>query len=166
MRVTLFIHFLLAGCCLFAAQTSARDPGFSAQDFFNGRTEGNGELKIIFSRRKAVHVDGTGRIAAEGELILDQVVTEEGTGPRKREWRIREVSQGHYVGRLSDAIGPVVGDVAGQRLHLRFRMEHGLRADQVLDLSSDRQSVHNRMTVRKFGMVVARLDETIRKVGS
>lgn len=166
LRVLLLIVPLLAPSYLSARQSQAPlAPTFSAQDFFAGSTKGDGELKIILSRRRAVHVDGTGRITAGGELVLNQVVTEAGAGPKERKWRIRETSPGHYAGTLSDAIGPVMGDVAGNRLHLRFRMKGGLRADQLLDLSPDRQSAHNRMTVRKFGMVMATLDETIRKVG-
>lgn len=71
---------------------------------------------------------------------------------------------GHYVGTLTDASGPVTGNVTGNRLDSRFRMKTGLRVEQVLDLSPDRKSAHNRLTVRKFGMVVVTLDETICKV--
>ncbi len=157
------LPLLVAGHASAAPLHKLGTPTFSAQEFFSGRTRGEGILKIMLSRGREVRVDGTGHMAA-GQLVLEQVVTEVGKAPKERQWRIREVSPGNYVGTLSDAVGAVTGDVAGDRLHLRFWMKGGLRADQLLDLSSDRQSAHNRMTVRKFGIVVATLDETIRKV--
>ena len=42
-------------------------------------------------------------------------------------------------------------------------MKSDIIADQLLDLAPDGQSTHNRMRFRKFGVVVARLDETIRR---
>jgi len=40
----------------------------------------------------------------------------------------------------------------------------GTAIEQWLTLARDGRSAQNRLTARKFGIVVARLDETIRKV--
>ena len=139
-------------------------PAFSAQRFFGGRTQGDGMLKIALSKPRHVIVDGRGRIESDGTLVLDQAVSQEKAAPEHRQWRIHETSVGHYAGTLSDATGPVSGDVTGNQLHLRFTMKHGLIADQWLELAADGQSAQNRMTFSKFGLVVARLNETIRRV--
>ena len=164
---TLSAVLLLAGTsCAQGPKTQiAPAPNFSAQDFFSGRTEGSGVLKTLFSSAHSVHVHGTGHIAPDGALVLDQIVDETGKIPKTREWRIQQVTVGRYEGTLSDATGPVVGDVAGNRLHLRFRMKGGLDAEQWMLLSPGADTVQNHMTVRKFGIVVATLDEIIRKVG-
>ena len=137
---------------------------FDPARFFDGRTQGTGSLKIIAARRKPVRVEGRGRIDSDGVLVLNQTVIEGGKAPTERRWTFRRIAPGRYTGTLSDAAGPVAGDVTGNRLHLHFKMHGGIVADQLLDLAEDGQSAHNRMTFRKFGVVVARLDETIRRV--
>lgn len=139
-------------------------PSFSPERFFAGRTEGQGTIAIVARRRHGVHVLGTGEVAPDGTLTLSQTVTEDGKPSRQRQWRIRQVSPGHFVGTLSDATGPIVGDVDGNRLRLRFRMAGGLAAEQRLDLQPDGRTVSNVLMVRKLGIVVAVLNETIRKV--
>lgn len=139
-------------------------PIFDPVRFFDGRTQGNGSLKVIIAKRQPIRVEGRGQVDRDGVLVLDQTVTEGKKPPVKRSWTFRRLAAGRYTGTLSDAAGPVAGDVTGNRLHLHFRMHGGIVADQLLDLAQDGQSAHNRMTFRKFGIVVARLDETIRRV--
>ena len=57
------------------------------------------------------------------------------------------------------------GAVHGNRLDLRFRMAGGFAVEQRLYLRPDGRVALNRLTVRKLGIVVAVLDETITKVG-
>ena len=53
----------------------------------------------------------------------------------------------------------------GNRLHLRFTTtDGGLDAEQWLYLQPGGRVALNRMVLRKFGLPVATLDETIRKV--
>lgn len=168
MRVLLLLLTVATAAC--AGQSAPRSPPapalrFSVQRFFDGRTHGDGELKIALSKRKHTVVEGRGRLEADGTLVLDQTVTQGSEVPTHREWRIREISAGHYAGTLTDASGPVRGDVDGNRLHLHFAMKVGLIADQWLDLAADSRSAHNRMVISKLGLVVARLNETISKVG-
>ncbi len=157
----------LPGCASLPTQrgaVAAPAPVFSAERFFEGRTEGRGTLKVVASRARPVHVLGTGHVEADGTLVLTQTVTEGDKPPKTREWRIRPVSPGHYAGTLSDAAGPVTGEVRGNRLDLRFRMAGGFAVEQRLYLRSDGRVALNRLTVRKLGIVVAVLEETITKV--
>jgi hypothetical protein len=57
----------------------------------------------------------------------------------------------------------VTGVVAGNRLHLSFRMRGGMDVDQWLTLAPGGRSAKNVLRVRKFGVTVAALDETIRR---
>ena len=147
------------------AGLASRASGFSPESFFAGKTEGVGTVRVAGSGRHALHVLGTGRVETDGALLLDQLVDEDGKPPEQREWRIRRVSPGRYAGTLSDAAGPVAGEIDGNMLHLRFRMAGGLDAEQRLYLQRDGRTAINRMTVRKLGLVVAVIEETIRKVG-
>ena len=141
----------------------APEPVFSPLRFFAGRAEGVATLKVIFAGPRAVRVQSSGAITSDGALVLDQVVEEAGKPARKRQWRIRETRPGHYAGTLSDATSPIVGETTGNRLHLHFTMKGGLDTDQWLTLSPDGQVARNILAVRKFGLRVAVLDETIRR---
>lgn len=151
---------------LLAAAPQAAAPGplrFDAIAFFSGRTEGVGRFKVVLRRGEPVRVEGRGRM--EGDtLVLDQLVTR-GDGPAKpRLWRIRRVAPGRYTGTLTDAKGPVTGVATGDRLHLAFTSTGGFRVDQRLVLAPDGRSARNRLTAKRFGVTVATLDETIRKL--
>lgn len=97
-------------------------------------------------------------------MVLDQIVTQQGKKPERREWRIREVSPGRYAGSLSDATGPVEGDVTGNCLHLSYPMKSGLKIEQRIYLQPGGRTALNRMTIRKLGVTVGHLAETIRKL--
>ena len=142
---------------------AAKSPVFSAERFFAGHTRGDGELRIIFTAPGRVVVHGDGRIAPDGALILDQTIDQPGKARRRREWRIRATAPGRYGGTLTDASGPVTGETTGNALHLRFLAPGNEDYEQWLFLSPDGQSARNLMTVRKWGIVVATLDETIMK---
>ncbi len=131
--------------------------------FFAGPTHGDGRLRIATRRPRSVVVDGRGVPAGDGSIRLEQVVTIAGKAPSRRHWQLQRDGQGGFTGVLSDAAGPVTGRMADGRLHLRFALKGGFRAEQFLALQADGRTVLNVMIVRKFGLPVARLDETIRK---
>jgi hypothetical protein len=106
-------------------------------------------------------VASVGRWGSDGGLILDQTVTLAGQPATQRQWQLRRDGPSGVAGSLSDAAGPVTGRIEGNRLHPRFTMNGGLRADQWLALQPGGQMLHNVMIVRKFGLPVARLDEVI-----
>ncbi len=139
-------------------------PRFVAIDFFTGRTEGRATVKVVMRKRHPVAVHGMGVVSPDGTLVLDQIVEEAGQPPKKRQWHIRETSPDHYAGTLSDATAGVTGVARGDRLVLRFMMKGGFRAKQLLTLRPDGQAAHNVLIVRKLGMTVAVLDETITRV--
>jgi hypothetical protein len=160
--------FLLTALLPLAALAPPPPPptaqAFDAIRFFSGRTQGQGVLKVALRSPTTIRVESRGRVETDGTLSVRQSVWEGDKAARTREWRIRELSPGRFAGTLSDAAGPVLGEAAGNRLHLRFRMKGGLDAEQWLTLAPDGRSASNVMRVKKFGLVVASLDEAIRKL--
>lgn len=160
------VLFALGGCVSLPPSPpglAASAPAFSPERFFGGRTAGDGVLQVLASRPRTVRVLGAGRLEADETLVVMQQVREGDMPPRERSWRIRQVAPGRYAGTLSDAAGPVTGEVSGNMMRLRFRMKGGLAAEQRLFLQPDGRTVLNRMTIRKLGIAVATLAETIRK---
>ena len=141
---------------------AAAAPRFDPMAFFTGRLKGEGRLNKLFSAATAVRVDSTGHVE-DGVLHLAQVIHEGEKPARRREWTMREVSPGRYRGALDDAVGPVTLEATGNRLHIAFTMKGGLPVEQWLTLSPDGRTANNILKVRKFGLTVAVLSETIRK---
>lgn len=160
------VVLILSGVLAFVTPSHAAPARrFDPAAFFSGRTVGDAQIKIIMRRAHGMQVQSMGKVEADGTLSVSQVVAEEGKPVKKRAWRIREVKPGQYTGTLSDAVGPVTGTLENDVLRLRFAIKGGMKAENVLRLRPDGQSVHNVMTVRKFGITVATLEETIRRVG-
>ena len=159
---------LLAGCATLPPFTTppvalAEQPRFDPLVFFEGRLVGEGRLDTVMSGTVPVRVESEGRIEG-GALHLTQTIHEGDKPPRTREWTMRRAGPGRITGTLTDAEGPVAGTIEGNRLHLSFAMEDGLRAEQTLTLAPDGRTASNAMTVRMMGVTVAALSETIRKV--
>lgn len=141
----------------------ADGPRFVPERFFAGRGHGEATLKVILRRRVPVRVESEGRVARDGTLVLDQTIREGDKPARIRQWRIRDVGGGRYTGTLTDAVGPVTGTATGNRLTLRYTMRGGMKVRQALYLTPDGRAARNRLTVSKFGLRVAVLDERITK---
>lgn len=157
---------LLALLLLAAAPAAAQpaEPGAALERFFTGRTEGAGTVHVILTGRHAVRDRARGRVERGNVLILDQVVEEEGKPRRSRTWRLVRGAAGRVTGTISDARGPVTGNVAGNVLNLRYRMAEGPSVEQSITLHANGRTATNRMTFRRFGMRVATMESVIRRV--
>jgi hypothetical protein len=130
--------------------------------FFTGQSQGEGTVDTLLARPVKLLVESVGR--REGEsLILDQTIREGAKPPRNRRWIMRPVAPGRYTGTLTDAVGPVNVTVTGSRATIRYRMRGGLDVDQQLTLQAGERTLLNRLHVRKFGIKVATVEETIHK---
>ena len=155
----LFAVVLGAGSSAMAAPQQ----GFDPITFFTGATESSGSLKAAFSSAKATHVTGYGAMRGGGEFMLDQTMTVAGDKPQTRKWLLHQISPGHFGGTISDGKGPVTIDVAGNRLLIRYTMLNGMKVESVLTIDPGGRTGHNASVVRKWGMSVASLSETITK---
>lgn len=158
---------LVLAACVSApprADLAAATPVFDPALFFTGHTEGVGNLRVAVSGHSTVRVHGQGRVDPDGTLVLAQTVERAGSKPKQREWRLRQTAPGRWQGTLSDAASPVTAIVDGNALHILFAMKGGLQAEQWLYLTPDGRTAHNAMSIRKWGMGVAALNETIHRV--
>jgi hypothetical protein len=153
---------LLATLCTPGQAAALR---FDPRAFFSGHTEGSGRLKVLFRSGVTVREEGTGHVEADGTLDLAQVVHEGDKPARTRRWRIREIAPGRYTGTISDAAGPMTGDVTGDCLHVTYTSLDGYDYEQWVTVQPDGRSARNVLKVRKLGMTVAEFNETIRQTG-
>lgn len=163
--IALVLALPLAACVSIPRHVDLARPGpiFSPGAFFSGRTEGKATLRIAVKGTAPVRVEGDGHVEPDGTLVLVQRVRQGDKPPTTRTWHIRSAGPGRYTGTLTDATGPIAGDVTGNLLHLRFTMKGGLDTEQWLYLQPGEQVALNRMVVRKFGVAIASLSETITK---
>lgn len=147
-----------------AVVPAAQAPRFDALAFFEGRSEGRGELSKAFSDSVPVRVSSQGVIGADGALTLTQRIEEGDKEPRTRTWIIRRAGADRYEGTLTDASGPVEGFAQGNQLTLAYPMKDGFRVRQVLTLAEDGQSASNTLKVSFMGVTVAVLAEQIERV--
>lgn len=146
------------------AASAATAQAFDPFVFFLGRSRGEGRLQKLFSDPVTVQVRSSGRMEGADMLILDQSVTEGDKPKRQRQWRLSRTAPGLYEGTLSDATDTVRADIREDgTLRIRYTMKDGFTVRQILTLNPGGQSADNRMTIRKFGLIVARLDERIER---
>lgn len=135
----------------------------AAERFFIGRFQGTGTVHIILSGTSNVRDVGRGRM--EGNtLVIDQIVQQEGAEPRRRHWRITRIGANRFTGTITDVRGEVAGEINGNVLHLSYRSTHGPWVEQWITLHPNGRTAHNRMIFRRFGIRVATVEETIRRL--
>ena len=139
-------------------------PASAAERFFVGRTAGSGTIRVVLSGQHGFRVRSVGRLDRSGALLLDQIVEEEGKPVRRRTWRLVRSGANRISGTLSDARGPVSGEIAGRVLNLRYAPTEGGTVDQRITFHPSGRTAENRMTIRRFGVPVATVEETIRRV--
>ncbi len=165
MKRTLFIGALcLAGCAEASDLPADARALFNPIAFFAGRSHGDATLHKLIGGNVRVQVDSVGRSDGHDGLILDQTISEGAKPARQRRWVMRPLAPGRFTGTLTDANGPVAVIIAGPRANIRYKMKNGLDVEQQLALQRDGRTVLNVLTVRKLGVRVARLTETIRKL--
>lgn len=155
---------LLALLLLAAQAPAAHAPATPLERFFVGRTEGAGTVHVLLSGRHAVRHRSVGRIDRAGALTMDELLEEEGKAPRRRIWRLVRAGGDRIGGTISDARGPVTGSVSGNVLRLRYRLAEGPSVEQRITLQAGGRSAANHMIFRRFGIVVARVEQVIRRV--
>jgi hypothetical protein len=150
---------------IIASLLLAAAPPTAPEHFFVGRTEGAGTVQMIMAGSHKVRDRSRGHLDRSGALILEQIVEEEGKPARRRSWRLARAGGNRIAGTISDAIGPVTGEIKGNVLHLKYRAKEANAAvEQWITLHPDGRTASNRMVFRKFGFRAATLESTIRKL--
>jgi len=154
---------MTAMLALLLAAAAPADTAFNPVEFFQGRTHGDGTLKIIFQSPKRMTVDSQGSTEKDGSLVLKQTIHEPGKPPRTRYWRLKQTGPNRFEGTLTDAASAVRVDVVKERVRIRYKGKDHLDFDQWLAPKGPRE-VSNTMRVKRFGLTVAHFDEIIRKL--
>lgn len=162
--VAAVLPFALAGCV--ETRIPVASPGLVLDpvNFFTGRSEGDGTLHTIIGGADPVNVQSLGRPDGKAGLVLVQLIRQGDKRPRRRIWTLRPVGQGRYTGELTDARGPVHVEVRGGSAQITYSMQNGMDVWQLLALRDGGRVIANSLHLSRFGIQVARLDETIRKL--
>ena len=135
---------------------------FVPEEVFAGRSEGEGEMRLVLSKKQLFTVTSLGTTQDDGRLTLKQEVRFEGKALQSRSWVMWQTSPGHYSATLTDAAGPVIVRIKGSRLTLRYPLNRwGLVMYQTLDLAKDDRTVVNSGSIRFLGVSIGKLRETI-----
>jgi len=152
---------LIVGGCSDSNVDLAGSP-FDPVQFFTGRSHGDATLQTIVGRPSTVSVDSLGTPDGRGGIVLQQTVRQQGKAARVRKWTLTPRGPSRWSGTLSDAAGPVVVERTASDVAIRYRMKNGARVEQHLKLQPGGVA-QNHMTVSRFGLTLATLDERIRK---
>jgi hypothetical protein len=156
---------MIGAALLLLAAAPAAAPATAPERFFVGRTEGAGVVHMTLTGSHKVRDVSRGHLDRSGALILEQLVYEEGKPARRRSWRLVRAGGNRVSGTISDAVGPVAGEISGNVLHLRYQArEAGAQVEQWVTLNPGGRTASNRMIFRKFGFKAATLESTIRKL--
>ncbi|WP_343345729.1 DUF3833 family protein [Sphingomicrobium sp. XHP0239] len=157
------LAFALAACLpAVDLPEEAETPRLDPIAFFEGQTEGSGTLVLVTGKTHRIDVESEGTLRPDGSLELVQRISEGDKPARTRTWIMTDEGDGRYGGSLTDAVGEVEAYTDGNRMTIRYETE-GERIEQTLALEPDGTTVRNRLDAYKWGLNVARLDETIVK---
>ena len=134
------------------------------EHFFVGRTASTGTASVFMSGSHTVRDRSRGRIERGNVLILEQDVEEEGKPARHRTWRLVRSAGNRITGTISDARGPVTGEVTGNVIHLRYQSAEGPGVEQWITLRPGGRTAINRMVFRRLGVTLATVDSVIWRV--
>ena len=164
----------VGGCASLAPrQFTGSAPTFDPVVFFTGRTRSWGVFENRAgqpARRFSTVCDG--RREADGTLVLDQTFTYEDGKVQQRHWRIRRLDAHRYMATANDVVGTGEGEAYGNA----FRWEYtvalspgnplgNVRLRQWMYLQVGGQTMVNRASVLKFGVLVAQVTEEFRREG-
>ena len=161
-RLAAALLALALAACLPASDIEGREgPDLDPIQFFEGATSGKGTLTLVTGAARPIQVTSEGTRRPDGSLELVQRITEGEKPPRTRTWVMTDEGDGRYGGSLTDAVGAVEAQVTGNHMRIAYETE-GERIEQLL-VQTDERTILNRLDAYKWGLNVARLDETIVK---
>ena len=154
---------LCLGACAPTVTPNAAHLTFDPVSAFAGRSHGDGTLEVIFQPPQPFHVESRGFTQADGTFRLEQTVQFTGKPPQKRHWLLTRVSPTGYAGTLSDAGGPVEGQVVGPQFKLEYALPGGLTMHQTLTLEPGGKVIDNVGRITFWGVQIGYLHETIER---
>ena len=152
------------------ASFSRERPLFEPEKFFAGRTHSSGVFETPDGQpRSQLWTTTEGRAAPDG-LHFEQDLYFGGGRKAHRSWVIRRIDAHRYTATGTGIVGVARGTTSGNVLHLEFTLEAvpgnsltRLRMSQWMYLQPDGQTMVNRATASKAGLVVTQITEQFRK---
>ncbi|MDP9194468.1 MAG: DUF3833 domain-containing protein [Acidobacteriota bacterium] len=152
------------------AQFAANRPSFEPLTFFEGPTH---SWAVIENRRgdptSQFRADLVGRREGD-EIAIEQNFTFAGGRREQRLWRIRRIDGHHYEATANDVVGVSRGEAWGNVFRWSYTTAGSRRGwiddlhyDLWMYLMEDGETLINRVTITKLGIVVARTTEYFRR---
>lgn len=157
----------LAGCVSGAApEVPTSGPPFDFESFFEGQTISTATLRTIGGGERRLAVDGVGVKNPDGAFSLKQTIRWADGDVDRRTWRMRRLGQDRIEAEVEGVRGLAFGRVMGPTFTVSYTFDEGpgIRMQHWMTLQPDGRSVRNIAVGRVFGVPVARLDETFRRV--
>ena len=155
---------IAAPLIILATAAGAAPPNLDMTGFFSGRTRSDNVLRIAMQKPKKLVVESVGRKEGDSFVLVD-TVHEEGKPVRQRKWVMRAAGANRYTGTLTDALGPVEVDIAGDTATIRYLMKEGrLKVEQKLQMRPDGKSLSTRTVAKKLGIKFANVEGVVRKL--
>ena len=142
---------------------AAATPELRPEAFFAGSTSSWGVVQDSNGAPlQQLWAHSLGRPEPGGGFAVDQSIRFVPGQTKTRSWSIRRVDPHHYVASLTDAAGPVRGEVYGNMFHLAYRTKGApVQIEQWLYLQPDGRTVINELTAKVLGVTVRRVSERI-----
>lgn len=169
--LVLVLSLWCSGCSsLSSSDFASATPRFEPEKFFEGPVRSWGVVETRGGLPKSrLRADLSGHRDGD-DLVLTQDFTFEDGRKQRRVWNIRRIDDHRYEAVSSDVSGSSVGHASGNTFHWiyylqlrpgnrlsRVRMEHWMY------LLGDGETMINRVTIRKFGFVLAQTTEYFRR---
>ena len=145
-------------------------PALEPERFFEGRTLSFGVFENAGGAPTGrFSTEATGR--REGDaLVLDQTVRLGDGSVQERQWRLRRVDAHRYEATAGPVVGIATGEAHGRVFHWTYTLAlppgdwlRRVEFEHWMYLAEDGETLLNRFTVRKLGVVVARASEVFQR---
>ena len=169
-------HFsaVLIACCLLATgcrtmqpeSFAGAEPRFEPEKFFEGPTRSWGVIESRSGRPKSrFRTEMMGR--REGsDLVVTQDFTFEDGHQQQRVWRVRRIDDHRYDATANDVVGVSHGLAYGNTFHWEYTVAlrpgnplADVRFKLWMYLQADGETMINKVTISKLGVIVARTTE-------
>ena len=157
-------HVAILSLLVATTSSAAEKPKLDMIGFFTGKTHSESILKVVLKKPVPLIVDSIGGKGDRGDFVLIDTVHEGDKPARQRKWIMKQAGPNHFIGSLTDAVGPVDIKADGDTAAISYVMKGGLKVEQQLQLQRDGTSLANRVTAKKLGMKFARVEGIVRKL--
>ena len=168
------VSLAAAGCGALLSPGAFGDaggPALEPERFFEGR---NVSFWVFEDRGGAptsrFSTEAAGRREGDGTLVLDQTVRLGDGSVQERTWRLRRVGAHRYEATAGPVVGTALGEAHGRVFHWRYILSlppggwlRRVEFEHWMYLADGGETLLNRFTVRKLGVVVARASEVFHR---